>query len=86
MTKKDLTHAFSVEMNSRDHMRRISFSDCDSEPVLIEGYLGGLRQVELLEDSVLMVAGENGTLRLDLTFQEIRILSTRKSRKDGDHR
>lgn len=84
MTEKALSHAFSIEMNSREYMRRISFSDCDSEPVLVEGYLGELRVLDLLEDAILIIAGENGTLRLDLTSQEIKVLSCAKPRKEGD--
>lgn len=84
MAEKAPRHAFSIEMNSKEHMRRISFSDCDSEPVLIEGYLGELRQLDLLEDAILIIAGENGTFRLDLTSREIKVLSCVKPRKEGE--
>lgn len=86
MTKRSLRHAFSIEMNSREYVKRISFSDCESEPVLVEGYLGELRQLDLLEDAVLLIAGENGALRLDLTSEEFKVLSSSKSGKDGDRK
>jgi hypothetical protein len=71
MTNKVGEHSFSIEMDSRDSLSNISLSDKKVEGVLVEGELGKLVDVALIEDVTLEVRGEKGTLRLDLSKEEI---------------
>lgn len=64
-------HSFSIEMKSRNSLSHVSLSDRSVEPVLIQGELGGLEEVCLLEDVTLVVRGVKGTLRLDIGSEEL---------------
>ncbi len=71
---KEVEHGFSVELSSQAHLKRVSLSDDGEAPVLIEGFLGESVRLSHEEDSVLVIAGTNGTLRLDLSAIEIACL------------
>lgn len=58
---------FSIEINSKKHLRDISLSNSGREAVLIEGDLGPLKDVTFFEDKVLIVKGSYGTLRAELS-------------------
>ncbi len=64
-------HAFSIEMKSKNSLNHISLSDRSVEPVLIRGELGGLEDVCLQEDVTLVVRGVRGTLRLEISREEL---------------
>ncbi|UCD45074.1 MAG: hypothetical protein JSV27_00780 [Candidatus Bathyarchaeota archaeon] len=78
--------SFSIELNSRGHIKRVSLPDGSGDRVTIEGSLGELDGTELIEDIMLVVRGTNGVLRMNLTREELektlrkgRIESTRVS-------
>jgi hypothetical protein len=71
MTPNAKEHSFSVEMSSRDSLNNVSVSDSPFEGVLIQGELGGLVGITIIEDVTLEVRGDKGTLRLDLTRNEM---------------
>ena len=62
----DTGSAFSVEMDSKKHVRKISVSDDAHDRVLFEGFLGKLTEISIIESSALEVVGEYGALRVDL--------------------
>lgn len=72
MTNKRSEHAFSVELNSREHLRSVKLGDDHNEQVSIEGFLGELLELNLVERSMLEVKGVNGTLRLDINETEFK--------------
>lgn len=78
MTRK---HAFSVEMKSKDHMKSISVSNGPHGGVLLEGYLGELQELGMVEEVILELKGSNGTLRIDLDEAEIRKMLAEKKPK-----
>lgn len=57
---------FSVEMESKRHVRSISISDEAHDRVLFEGDLGRLLEVSIIECSALEMIGENGVLRIEI--------------------
>ena len=57
---------FSVEIESKDHVRSISISDEAHDRVLFEGDLGRLLEVSIIEGSALEMVGEYGVLRMDI--------------------
>jgi hypothetical protein len=62
---------FSVEMASKKHLTNISISDKSYDRVLIEGFLGTLTEIEMIEDSLLKINGTNGVLRIDMSNDEL---------------
>jgi len=63
-------HAFSVEMRSRENVKRISVSDNSRDTVIFEGELGELNGLRIVEGLMLEVDGANGVLRIDMTKEE----------------
>lgn len=64
---------FSIELNSKHHIKSISMTEGQEESTLIEGTIGNLVEVTFTEGIVLEVRGTNGTLRLDLQAKEIQV-------------
>jgi hypothetical protein len=83
MERRVEEHTFSIEMKSRYSLSHISLSDKSAEPVLIQGELGGLEGVYLLEDVTLEVRGVKGTLRLDISKEELEKFLSRAGRMEG---
>lgn len=63
-------HAFSIEMRSRDHVKRISISDNSRDSVVFEGELGDINGLRLVEGQMLEMRGVNGILRIDMSDEE----------------
>lgn len=77
-------HAFSIELKSKEFLRKVSLRDDVGEKVLIEGYLGQLTEVNVFEDSVLEVRGQNGIIMLDLTPSDLsRIRKATPNERNG---
>ena len=69
--KKTVDHSFSVEMKSKECVKQISLSSNDCNSVLLEGFLGELEKISMIEDLVLEIKGVDGTLRIDMTKDEL---------------
>ena len=74
----NMKHAFSIEMTSREHLQQISLSDKVDTNVLIEGYLGDLKTMELIDGVLLEIHCHNGIFRLDITSEELQKLFNKK--------
>lgn len=61
-------------MPSREHLRHITLSNNADMGVLVEGYLGNLKTVSLVDGVLLEIHGCNGILRLDITAQDLQKL------------
>jgi hypothetical protein len=78
-------HGFSVQLKSREYLTYITISEKRGEPVLIEGILGEMEALEIIEESVLQFTGTKGTLMVDLTNSEPKkwqIQITKRETKD----
>lgn len=53
-------------------MKRVSLPDGSGDRLLIEGFIGELEEVGMIEDVMLEVRGTNGVLRMDLTGEELK--------------
>jgi hypothetical protein len=62
---------FSVEIESKKHLTNVSISNKPHERVVIEGYLGELSEIEMIEDVLMQFKGANGVLRIDLSKDEL---------------
>ena len=63
--------SFYIELNSKDHIKRISFPDGSGDQLTIEGFLGELEGIELIEDIMIEIRGTDGVLKMDLTRAEL---------------
>ena len=63
---------FSVELKSKVDLKNVTLSNGGHESVLVEGTIGELRQAEFADGAVLVIVGEKGTLRVNLTREEIK--------------
>lgn len=78
---KEKKHAFSIELDSRNYVKCISILNESGDCVLIEGYLGELEEVDLIEGIMLEIRGTNGTLRMDLNEEELKKLLKKKGKE-----
>jgi len=78
--KRESSHAFSVELKSKEFLRNVMISNRTGETVLVEGFLGELKEMSLIEGALLELRGSNGVLRIDLKEEELdRLLKGRGS-------
>lgn len=78
MLCREKEHAFSIEMRSRNHLRKVSVSNGGHDGVFIEGFLGELEELCMVEGVILELKGVNGTLRIDIKEDELRRLLSKK--------
>jgi hypothetical protein len=63
---------FSVELKSKNQIKNFSLTNGTHERVLVEGTIGELAQATFIEDTLLEVVGDKGTLRINLNHSEIK--------------
>jgi len=78
--KPKMEHSFSVELNSKDHVRLVAL-DSDRNKTLIEGFLGELIELNFVEGALLEIRGSNGTFRIDLNEEDLTKLLQHKNKK-----
>ncbi len=74
-------HRFSVELKSKKHVTSFSLSNNEREGVLFEGVLGELEEIGIMEDAILLINGSHGTLRVDITEEELRKMLAKKKQE-----
>ena len=74
---KAMRRGFSVEMDSKRYVKSISISNEAHERVLFEGDIGEILELAMVDGEVLEVKGENGTLRIDISEKELRMMLER---------
>ncbi len=79
-TKEAGKHAFSVELKSKEYLKLVAMPNGAKDNVLIEGFLGDLEAVDLVEGAMLEIQGTNGTLKMDLKEEELNLLCKRIAR------
>jgi len=72
--KKESSHAFSIELKSKESLKNVMISNRTGETVLVEGFLGDLEEMSLVEGAMLELRGSNGVLRVDLKEEELQRL------------
>ena len=76
--------SFSVELNSREHIKRVSLPNGTGDRLMVEGGLGKLIKIELIEDILLEIKGVNGTLRVEITREELETVFNKKSNRGSN--
>ena len=66
------SHAFSVELNHKRHLKTVAIPSNGNGSVVVEGFLGELANLGFVEDSLLEIHGANGSFRIDLKREEAR--------------
>ena len=70
-TIKERIISFSIELISRDQIKRVSLPDGSGDRLMVEGYLGELIDIELVEDILLEIKGTGGIIRIELSRKEL---------------
>ena len=87
-SKKGNEHMFSIELKSKEHVKRVALPNENGGNVLIEGFLGKLQSLSFTEGLMLEIHGTNGTLRMDLNEKELerllpkQLITHKKTRKE----
>lgn len=70
--------AFEIELNPGGHLKKVNVPN-GAGGLLMEGTLGSLEKAMFVEDSVLELVGTAGTLRVDLSMEDLKHGSGRES-------
>jgi len=65
-----MNHSFSVDMTNAKSVSGLAVNR-KRDGVFLEGELGLILDIELIEGRVLTITGENGTIRIDITEEEL---------------
>ena len=71
-------HGFSVEMRSKEYVRRVSVSDNARDAVIFEGFLGEIEEMGIVEGVILEIRGTNGTIRIDISERDLKKIFNKK--------
>ena len=74
--------SFSLELHSREHIKRVSLPEGAGDRLMMEGDLGKLVLLELIEDILLEINGDRGTLRIGISREELEKVLGKKSLKE----
>ena len=74
---KNMGRYFSIQMKSKTSLDKIIVND-SQQGILIEGDLGDLTELSILEDKLLEIQFSNGVLRLEINQPEL-LQATEKS-------
>jgi hypothetical protein len=66
-----LDRGFTAEISSKRYVKNVSISNEAHDRVLFEGVFGELQEVYMVDDRVLEIKGTEGTLRIDVTKEEL---------------
>ena len=80
-TKKAEKHTFSIELKSKEYLKLVAMPNGARDNVLLEGFLGDLGVIDLVEGAMLEIQGTNGSFKMDLTEEELTRLCNRITRK-----
>jgi hypothetical protein len=70
----NMSCVFTVELESKKHVKNISISDEDFDRVFFEGDLGKVSELSIIDSSALEIIGPNGALRAELGADLLRRL------------
>lgn len=75
-----MDRGFTAEISSKQFVKNVSISNEAHDRVLFEGVFGELMELYMVDDRVLEIKGTEGTLRIDVTKEELaRIFKRRES-------
>lgn len=63
--------SFSVELASRDSLYGLVLNGNRGKGLMVDGSLGQVMQITFHDDSVLIITGEKGVVRLDISIDTL---------------
>ena len=63
--------SFGIELVSRNQIKRVSLPDGSGDRLMLEGCLGELTAMELIEDILLEIRGTRGVMRIELSREAL---------------
>ncbi len=63
---------FSIELKSKAYLKNVTLTNGCRDSVLVEGTIGELTQATFAEGIILEIAGNKGTLRINLKEEELK--------------
>ena len=76
--------SFSLELDSREHIKRVSLPEGTGDKLIVEGDLGKLVLLELIENILLKINGDRGTLRIGISREELeKVLGMNSVKEDN---
>lgn len=66
-----MDRGFTAEISSKRYVKNISISNEAHDRVLFEGVIGELKELYMVDDKVLEIKGTEGTLRIDISREEL---------------
>lgn len=66
-----MDRGFTAEISSKRYVKNVSISNEAHDRVLFEGVIGELEELYMVEDKVLEIKGTQGTLRIDVSIDEL---------------
>ena len=80
-SESKLARSFSIELSRGDQIRRVSFPEGSGKGLMIEGLIGEVTEIEIIEDILLEIRATDGVLRIELSRDELKnTLKGKKSR------
>ena len=70
---------FSLEVDSKLHVKNVTISDEAHGRVLFEGSLGKLEELSLIDGVVLEIRGAHGTLRVEIEEEGLRDMLAKRN-------
>jgi hypothetical protein len=70
--EKEIERLFSIELKSKANLKNVKMTNDGYDDVLVEGSIGKLLSAEFAEDIVLVVTGDKGILRINLTPEDVK--------------
>ena len=77
--RKTSEHMFSIELKSKEYIKNVILTNAGTDNILMEGFLGELETLSFTEGIMFEIKGSNGSLRMDLTKQELKRLLPKKT-------
>ena len=81
--KKDSSISFSLELHSREQIKRVSLPNGAGNRLMVEGDLGKLVLIEIIEDILLEINGDRGTLRIGIPLDELKKVLEKSLKEDN---
>lgn len=82
MNVKKGKHSFSIELKEGEALRQFEIAAGVSHSLFLEGFLGEIKKITMLDDIVLEIHGTEGFLRLDIQKEQLMEIL----RNDGTNR
>ncbi len=70
--QKNGESSFSIELKSKEYLKTMNLANGTHEGVVVEGTIGQLLYAQFTEGVMLEVVGKKGTLRIDLSPDQIK--------------